>query len=322
MGWGMAHCFRLKDHCAVLGKAPATDSAMLLADLRLPPQQWLSEEHWSVGLDPLIDQSDSMAVQLFRLLSFLLAKLPQPLNAQPVYLLLPESMEDAGQLAAFTRLIRQQYPELLTHKHSRMFPYGACSALMALKTIQQDWQHDHTLTPWMIAIDSPLQQFRLWQQQLAVQSNHSLPVSLSEGAIAAKWSAASSGLHYCFNETELTSQQAQNDEGMQALFANIAQQLDRPLTTVYRPDNGSSAVADAWLSACGKLHPWLSAETSYEFLAYQTGELGSCGGLYRLLHLYQAQQSQVNTALSLQSEQGQLGFRSAAVFYWHPAAVI
>ena len=322
MGWYMAHCFRLKDYGAVLGKAPDTDSAMLLPDLRLAPQQWLSEEHWSVGLDPLIDQSDSMAVQLFRLLSFLLAKLPQPLSAQPVYLLLPESMEDAGQLAAFTRLIRQQYPELLTHKRSRIFPYGACSALIALKTIQLDWQHDPTLTPWMLAIDSPLQQFRLSNQQLAAEPNSCLPVSLSEGAIAAQWSADSAGLHYCFNETELTSQQAQHDEGMQALFAHIAQQLDRPLTTVYRPDNGNAAVAEAWLSACGKLHPWLSAETSYEFLAYQTGELGSCGGLYRLLHLYLAQQNQVNTALSLQSEQGQLGFRSAAVFCWHPAAVI
>ncbi|MCC5827662.1 hypothetical protein [Alkalimonas sp.] len=316
----MAHCFRLKDYHSLVGKAPDTKHAMLLPDLALPSQQWLSDDAWSIGLDPLIDENESMPVQLFALLSSLLTSLSQPLTDQPVYLLLPESMEDAGQLAALTRLIRQQFPELLMHQQSRVFPFGACSALLALKTIQHSWLHDPTLSPWMIAIDSPLQQYRLRPELLAAQPTGYRPVSLSEGIVAVQWAADASGLQYLFNETELTPQHAQIEEGMQALFTRMAQLLKSPLTSIYLPDNGNAALAESWLAACGQLHPWLTAETSYEFLAYQTGELGSAGGLYRLLHLYLAHHNQVRSGLSLQSEQGQLGFRSAAVFYWQSAA--
>ncbi|MDP4537657.1 hypothetical protein Q3O60_15835 [Alkalimonas collagenimarina] len=289
---------------------------MVLKELAVPAQQLWSDDSSTMDLDPLVPATASLVEQLVALLSALLATLEKPIAQQPVYLLLPEAMEDESLLSTFTRQIRTLYPELLAHKDSRAFPYGACSALLALKTVQHSWQKDPALMPWMIAIDSPLQQFQLWPDRLQSLPENHRPVGVTEGAVAVQWSAQPAGLSCRFNETELTRKDTAEDAGLQALLLQIAQQLDMPLATIYLPDNGSTLMTDAWLSACGQLHPWVTAETDYELLAYHTGELGSSGGLYRLLHLYLAYQNQARYGLTLQCEQGQLGFRSAAVFHW------
>lgn len=315
----MAQCLDIVNYAVAIGKAADTLSAIHLSDLALTTSSLAryspDTSALQVELAPLVPPTNSKVAQLCSLLTCVLSQLTEPIVNQPVILLLSEDFAKSKDLAILSQTIEQLYPGLLQHPQSKVYCYGACSALMALRAINHLWQTAPDSKPWLIALDSPLTDVCNVKPNEQPQS---WPLCLSEGAIAVQWQAVRYGLTYRYNETELT----QNGNALPALFMQLASILKEPIASIYLSDNGSAHLTDNWLQSCAQLHPWITATTEYEMQAYHTGELGAVGGLYRLLHLYLSLQNNMRSGLTLQVEQAQWRYQSVALFAWQSAPTV
>ena len=259
--------------------------------------------------------AESFNQRLLALLDGLLGKMPASPQEQIVYLVLPEfSGPDNPQLNALLQQLMQRHPRLLQSELCRIFPYGAAGCLMALNAAAGLLARQRQAQLWLIATDSQCHAdvFSAYQAQQAAYL-------LSEGALALCLTAAESGLALTFSATDVMSCTAENNQDLATagLFCQVTQQLagsGQQLKHICLPDCGNDNSSAHWLEHMPRLHGTISAETAYSLPSYQTGELGACGGLYRLLYLLQGAQKGRLHGLTLQYEQSAKGYRSVALY--------
>ena len=86
------------------------------------------------------------------------------------------------------------------------------------------------------------------------------------------------------------------------------------LSLICLPDSGNDYASQCWLNQMSQLHGVVAEDTEYLLPGYQTGELGACGGVYRLLLLlHEAQQGRFS-GFVLQYEQSLRRYRGVALY--------
>lgn len=302
--------FCLKQHAMVLGYATDTHSAAALQVL--PPAP--AYINWREATLPAALVFAPASEQPFsdRLLD-LLAKLQQQLdgalNNQTVYLILPEYTEpDNTELNSLLQQLMRRFPGVLHSQNCRVFPHGSAGVLMALNAAQQ-----YIATPgngplWLVAVDSMAQ-----ASVLDAYADGKLSGVPSEGAIALCLTGCHRGLTLQFSASD--AQPATTvQSAVAALFLQLTANLKTPLKQLYFPDSGDAQVTEQWLAQYQHLHGVVDSETSLIFPSYATGELGACGGLYRLWHVLQAYEQGRITGQTVQCELSARLFRAVAVF--------
>lgn len=262
------------------------------------------------------EQPTTQSQRLLALLDALLAKMPARPAQQIVYLLLPEfNSADDAQLSVLLQQVMRSHPELLQSPQCRVFPYGATASVMALKAAaellaQLEYQQAQI---WLIAVDS-LHDEAIFSRYLAEQSSQ----LLSEGATALCLTASDSGLQLAYAASDAQLEQSAHDDMATAgLLRQTAQLLSieqAQLSLICLPDSGNDYASQCWLNQMSQLNGVVTEDTQYLLPGYQIGELGACGGLYRLLLLlHQAQQGRVS-GLILQYEQSLRCYRGVALY--------
>lgn len=221
----------------------------------------------------------------------------------PVFLILPELNELDATLPNFVQQVTSAVPSLLVASASRIFPYGSAGALMAFNSAVRYLQQHSEQSVWLVAADSAANAERLNDIVASGQTDQ----LLSEGVMAIKLSADAAGYQLLCYETDACMAKEQASlTVVPYLFSAIAKQLRNTLTQLYLPDCGDSAITAQWLSHYQILRPVVRLETQLKFPTYSCGELGACGGLYRLwhaLHHSSATETEFTTALLEISEQ-------------------
>jgi hypothetical protein len=243
----------------------------------------------------------------------LLAKLQQQLagalNNQTLYLILPEYTEpDNSELNNLLQQLMRRFPGLLHSDTCRVFPHGSAGVLMALNAAQQHLSKPGNDPLWLVAVDSMAQ-----ASVLDAYASGKLSGVPSEGAIALCLTACQSGVTLQFSAAD--AQPATTEQSaVAALFLQIVANLQTPLKQLYFPDSGDQQITEQWLAQYQHLHGVVDGETSLVFPSYATGELGACGGLYRLWHLLQAYEQGRITGQTAQCELSARLFRAVAIF--------
>lgn len=300
-------------HLGVMPEATMTE-ALQLQTTEAQHMHWQGSLLQCAFITPYC-AAESFNQRLLALLDGLLAKMPASPQEQIVYLVLPEfSGPDNPQLNALLQQLMQRHPRLLQSEQCRVFPYGAAGCLMALNAAAALLAQQPQAQVWLIATDSQCHAdvFASYQAQQAAYL-------LSEGALAVCLTAAESGLALQFSATDVLSRTAENHQDLATagLFCQVTQQLagsGQQLKHICLPDSGNDNSSAHWLEQMPRLHGAINAETAYSLPSYQTGELGACGGLYRLLCLLQGAQKGRLHGLTLQYEQSAKGYRSVALY--------
>lgn len=305
-----ATAFYLQQHAMVLGYA--TDTLAAGALQLLPPEpvylNWQGEMLPAAFVfAPVPEQAFSE--RLLDLLASLQQQLDGALNNQTVYLILPEYSEpDSSALNSLLQQLMRRFPALLQSQSCRVFPHGSAGVIMALNAAQQHISTQGNKPVWLVAVDSMAQAPVL--NAYATGERSGVP---SEGAIALCLTGCQDGVTLQFSATDAqpatTAQHA-----LAALFLQLAASLKAPLTQVYFPDSGDPQVTEQWLAQYQHLHGVVDSETRLIFPSYATGELGACGGLYRLWHVLQAYKQGRTTGQTMQCELSARLFRAVAVF--------
>ena len=270
----------------LLGTAETAADAAVLELVSLTPDyiEWQDKQIATAFVSPF-EQDVAVEDRLTALLQALLQQHTALAQPQLVYLILPESAADNDkQLNATLHSIMQRMPQLLMAPGCRVFPYGSAGALMALNAACQYLQQcsDADSKVWLIAVDSMAQQHLLarYAQQSSVTA-----VVLSEGAVALSVERGDEVL-LCFHAADAMQSATQSeDTALRALFMQLAQHAQAPLARLYLPDCGDDNQSERWLQQYVHLHGAIDSSSHLVFPAYFTGELGACGGLYRLWHL-------------------------------------
>lgn len=305
---GAAFCIQLQ--AMTLGYGSDTQAAAVLQVL--PPEPRYLD--WRGEMLPAAFLFAPVPEQQFndRLLD-VLAKLQQQLdgalNNQTVYLILPEYTEpDSSTLNTLLQQLMRRFPGLLQSDSCRVFPHGSAGVLMALNAAQQHISTQGNGPVWLVAADSMAQTSVL--DAYAKGERNGVP---SEGAIALCLAGCRSGVTLQFSATD--AQPATTvQSAVAALFLQLAAKLKTPLKQLYFPDSGDSQVTEQWLEQYQHLHGVVDSETRLIFPSYATGELGACGGLYRLWHVMQAYEQGRITGQTAQCELSARLFRAVAVF--------
>lgn len=267
------------------------------------------------------EQSTTQSQRLLALLDALLAKMPARPAQQIVYLLLPEfNSADDALLSALLQQLMRNHPDLLQSPQCRVFPYGAAASVMALKAAaellaQPELQQTEI---WLIAVDSLNDEAvfsRYAAEQGAAEQSSQL---LSEGAIALCLTASDRGLQLVFAASDAQlEQRAHDDMATAGLLRQTALQLSNSqaqLSLICLPDSGNDYASQCWLNQMSQLHGVVTEDTEYLLPGYQTGELGACGGVFRLLLLlHEAQQGRFSGFI-LQYEQSLRRYRGVALY--------
>ncbi|MDX5408458.1 MAG: hypothetical protein LPK11_15650 [Chromatiaceae bacterium] len=263
----------------------------------------------------------TLSKRILALLDALLAKMPARPAQQIVYLLLPEfNSADDALLSALLQQLMRHHPQLLQSPQCRVFPYGAVASVMALKAAaellaQPELQQTEI---WLIAVDSLNDEAvfsRYAAEQSAAEQSSQL---LSEGAIALCLTASDRGLQLVFAASDAQlEQRAHDDMATAGLLRQSAQQLSNSqaqLSLICLPDSGNDYASQCWLNHMSQLHGVVTEDTEYLLPGYQTGELGACGGVFRLLLLlHEAQQGRFS-GFVLQYEQSLRRYRGVALY--------
>lgn len=283
---------------------------------------FFSEEPTTFNAEP----TTTLSQRLLALLDALLAKMPARPAQQIVYLLLPEfNSADDALLSALLQQLMRHHPQLLQSPQCRVFPYGATASVMALKAaaelLAQPEQQQTEI--WLIAVDSLNDEavFSLYAAEQSAAEQSSAEQSsqlLSEGAIALCLTASARGLQLVFAASDAQLEQSADDDIATAgLLRQTAQQLSNnqaQLSLICLPDSGNDYASQCWLNQMSQLNGVVTEDTEYLLPGYQTGELGACGGLYRLLLLlHEAQQCRFSGFL-LQYEQSLRRYRGVALY--------
>ncbi|GAB59047.1 hypothetical protein [Rheinheimera nanhaiensis] len=266
------------------------------------------------------EQPTTQSQRLLALLDALLAKMPARPAQQIVYLLLPEfNSADDALLSTFLHQLMRNHPELLQSPQCRVFPYGATASVMALKAAAELLaQPEQQKEIWFIAVDS-LNDEAVFSRYAAEQSATEQSCQLlSEGAIALYLTASDTGLQLAYAASDAQLEPSTDDDMATAgLLRQTAQLLSieqAQLSLICLPDSGNDYASQCWLNQMSQLNGVVTEDTQYLLPGYQIGELGACGGLYRLLLLlHQAQQGRVS-GLILQYEQSLRRYRGVALY--------
>lgn len=320
----MASGITISDYALVLGKTADPVIATRLRAANLPDKQ--AEWHGQVLDAEFLSELPltlPLHQRLVQLLQLAMQQLPQPLQNEAVMLVLPHfAGPDNQQLTALLSKIMQQYPQLLTNEQCRVFPYGRSGGLMAVAAAQQ-LLNCQAMPVWLIAIDSyasaeGLTPYLQRNNNQTDESKDAIAVP-SEAAIILKLEAESAGLYSHFYATDATPGSAEEEHALMSMFGLVADKLTQPLKHLYLGDGGSAQLMERWLSQYNQLSGVVNTDTAFEFPAYQTGELGAAGSLYRLLHLYQGYQQGRLSGLTLQCELSDSLYRAATVFSYTEA---
>lgn len=305
-----AAAFCIKQYAMVLGCA--TDTLAAAALQVLPPEpvylNWHGETLPAAFVfAPVPEQPFSE--RLLDLLASLQQQLDGALSNQTVYLILPEYIEpDSSTLNTVLQQLMRRFPELLQSDSCRVFPHGSAGVLMALNAAQQHISTQGNGPVWLVAADSMAQ-----TPVLDAYAKSERSWVLSEGAIALCLTGCQSGVTLQFSATDAqpatTAQSA-----VAALFLQLTAKLKTPLKQLYFPDSGDSQVTEQWLEQYQHLHGVVDGETNLVFPSYATGELGACGGLYRLWHVVQSYHQGRISGQTAQCELSARLFRAVAVF--------
>lgn len=207
-------------------------------------------------------------------------------GSTPVFLILPELSELDSTLANFIQQVTSATPLLLIAPFSRVFPYGSAGVLMALNSAVRYLEQNPGQNVWLVGVDSACSAERLE----AHVANEQTEQVLSEGVIALRLKAEHSGYRVqCYETDACLKKESASVSVVPYLFDAIASQLSHVLTHVYLPDCGDSGVTEQWLSHYHLLRPVVTLETQLTFPSYSSGELGACGGMFRLWHALYSQ---------------------------------
>jgi hypothetical protein len=246
--------------------------------------------------------------RLLQLLLQLREKLQHAADQQTVYLLLPEFSGPADpQLDGLLQLIMRHWPALLQSERCRIFPYGSAGCLMALHGAEQQLQLTPKQPIWLVAVDTLCHNTVLDEMAAAAAD-----WVLSEGAIALCLAAKHSAVRLQFSAFDATTT-SEAQESIGGLFAQVAGGKQR-LQHIYLPDCGEAQSTERWLPHYHKLSGVVDMDTAYALPSFHTGELGTAGGLYRLLHILQGYQNGRLHQLTLQFELSARLYRSVALY--------
>jgi hypothetical protein len=298
----------------------AQDRAQALALDVIAPQPELID--WQgvkvpVAFAAPLEPDESRNERLLVLLQRLLAQPCCPQQHDTVYLVLPEyAGSDNSELNTLLQMIMRRFPQLLQSADCRVFPYGSAGALMALAAAAAQLQQGAQNAVWLLAVDS--------MASSAVLSHYASTDSwngvLSEGAVALCLTADGAGSRLVFSGSDASpSAKGTDDPAMAALFMQVAAAVSQPLQQLYLPDSGDDDATARWLGQYQHLHGAVQLTTEFVFPSYATGELGACGGLYRLWHLMQAQKQGRLQGLTLQCELSNRLYRAVAILTPAPA---
>lgn len=305
--------FSLLDSVMLLGSANSTADAEALHLLGLTPQLWPWQNQTlatAFVAPPIAEQP------LAERLVWLLEQLQQQssaFNQQQVYLVLPEQVGiDDSHLNTLLQLLMQRMPALLMAPGCRVFPYGSAGALMALNAAVQCMQQtpQRSSDIWLVAVDSlahdsVIAGYSTTQRQSFV---------LSEGVIALHIGANECN-HILFHAADASAGAAPDqDSAIASLFLQLAQQAKQPLAQLYLPDCGDDVQSSRWLQQYAQLHGAVDAQTELLFPSYASGELGACGGMYRLWYLLSRIQRGEITGQVAQLEISARQYRALTVF--------
>ncbi|KUM53769.1 hypothetical protein [Rheinheimera sp. EpRS3] len=305
-----ATAFSIKKHAMVLGYASDTVAAAALQVL--PPEpvylNWRGETLAAAFVFAPVPEQP-FGERLLDLLASLQQQLDGALNNQTVYLILPEYTEpDSNALNSLLQQLMRRFPEFIQSQSCRVFPHGSAGVLMALSAAQQHISTQGNEPVWLVAVDSMAQASVL--DAYATGERSGVP---SEGAIALCLTGCHRGVTLQFSASD--AQPATTvQSAVAALFLQLTANLKTPLKQLYFPDCGDPQVTEQWLAQYQHLHGVVDSETSLIFPSYATGELGACGGLYRLWHVLQAYEQGRITGQTVQCELSARLFRAVAVF--------
>ncbi|NMH64085.1 hypothetical protein [Shewanella salipaludis] len=246
-----------------------------------------------------------------------------------VFLILPETLgTDEGALQSLLGRITARFPGLLAHADCKIFPYGSSGCLMALAAAKQQLTRRDSSSSldggqaggrlWLVAIDS-LADVALLETLAAegrLLSQEHMGLAPSEGIVSLCLEHASQGLRLDFAATDADLGRTPAPQALGNLFTQVAQVASGALSGIYLPDNGDERLTELWLAAYPALAGVLDRQTRLVFPAYQSGELGAAGGLYRLLHLYQGFQRGSLSGEVLQCEISAKRYRATGLFSW------
>ena len=285
--------------------------ALELLEQTSQPLQWQGQTLATAFVAPPVS-GQTVAQRLL----WLLEQLQQQSNAfnqQQVYLILPEqAAADDSSLNTFLQLLMQRMPTLLMAPGCRVFPYGSAGALMALNAAVQHIAQQPDARIWLLAVDS-----------LALSSALDLLASapapdatvLSEGAIALCIASDCNGINIKWHGADASPGALPGqDSGIAALFLQLVQQVQQPLTRFYLPDCGDEQQSSRWQLQYTHLHGAIDQSSQLVFPSYRCGELGACGGLYRLWHLLSQLTTTCQPGLIAQLEISARQYRALTLF--------
>ena len=306
-------CVSLVDAIMLAGTADNTAAVQALDILGVTPSftDW-QEQTIATSLSLSAIDSIPLAERLVRLLQQLQQQTAVFSEQQLVYLVLPETTGITDTLINdVLQLVMQQLPQLLMASGCRVFPYGSAGALMALNSAMQYWQQNVNSKQlvWLVGVDSlahsdVISRFSPTQLQ---------GMLISEGAIAL--CLAPSGNHcHLMHCVEVNQSGNGQDTAIGPMFTALAKHLNQPLAQLYLPDCGDAEQTERWLEHCSLLSGAIDAQTDIVFPSYLTGELGACGGLYRLWHLFSRLQDGRITGQVAQLEVSIRRYRALTLF--------
>lgn len=234
-------------------------------------------------------------------------------NQQQVYLILPEqAAADDSSLNTFLQLLMQRMPTLLMAPGCRVFPYGSAGALMALNAAVQQITQQPAAKIWLVAVDSLALSAAI---DLVAAASAPDAVVLSEGAIALCIGADCQGINIQWHGADASpGALPEQDSAITALFLQLVQKVPQPLTRFYLPDCGDEQQSSRWQLQYTHLHGAIDQHSQLVFPSYSCGELGACGGLYRLWHLITQMPATDQPGLIAQLEISARHYRALTLF--------
>jgi len=304
----------MKEYAILLGAFPEANSVSEIELMPLvPAQKKYNDTELNTAFIQHTPVCDTYADRLHMLLQRLLLKYAGAFEQHTVYLVLPEfAGPDNPKLAELLQKILSSCPGLLQSEHSRVFPYGCAGSLMALAAAQRQLQQAPDNRIWLIAVDS----YGVETELIAIAKRAPQWV-LSEAAVALCLTGAVKAgvqLRVCQSDACVNAERETPDDSvLGALFRQVAAQSP-VLQQIYLPDSGEFAATEQWLLQYHWLSGVVDENTRSVLPSYFTGELRSCGGLYRLLHLLQAYKTKRLQGTTLQFELSERQYRAVAVF--------
>ncbi|CAM3812180.1 hypothetical protein [Rheinheimera salexigens] len=327
----MAQPIAIAQYAVVTGKTKDTALAMALANNPIPAE-FFSWQHNDLPANFVTgaNLATSLTERIILLLTELWPSIEQAIADSEVYLLLPEfSGVDSAELHYLLQAIMRQFPSLLRSEHCKVFPYGRAAALMAFAAanakLNSNISSNKSKNIWLLAVDSLAVATRL--------DKHTAQAVASEGAVAVCLTLSNTGLVSLLHAADVNiskrlatantnaasagaiNASADNDElALADLFLKVVSEYNQPLGYIMLPDTGETKLTSAWLQQYQHLHGVVDSNTQFEFPSYFTGELGTAGGLYRLLYMYLSFEQQRLTAPLLQCEIAEQSYRAVSVF--------